>query len=180
MNSSLSSRASLLHAAAAELRTLGRRDIGNNPLFSHDIQELDGFQLAFMDPARFRELCMRCGVDPESSEAIMMQARMATRAHVHNAGDSLFLPLGPSEGFDDSEGGTYMGPYHEGQGTSDLGYVPAKLGETFHVPAGQIHFFQPRPGATFSAIACVSPRIHQGGGVFDIKHLASDQITLNP
>jgi hypothetical protein len=166
MKTTPSPRESFLREAASDLARLpaGQKDIGRNPLFDRDIQELDGFNLAFMNPARFEELCARYGIDPDSSEAVMMQTRLATLPHLHEKGDSLFLPLGPEEGFKESAGGTYLGEPFE--------YIPAIPGQTFHVPAGQAHFFKPAPGANFSAIACVSPRIQRSDGSFDIRHVS--------
>jgi len=146
----------------------GRKNLGSNPIFSHRVQTLDGFRLGFMHPKAFRTLCKQHGLDPTVSEAILMQANRPTEPHVHAVGRSVFLPLGPEEGFAPCEGGTYMGPHTAGERRFELAFEPAEPGKAFVIDPGAIHFFTPGRGKEFSAIAFVSPRIQRDDGSFDI------------
>lgn len=157
-----------LRDALDTFKHLKGKGLGENPVFSHDLQHLDGFQLGFMEPTLFLELCDRHGLDPSLSEAIMMQADKQADPHVHLQGRGMFFPLGMDQGFPDSAGGTYMGDFVEGAPSAELSFVPAKEGQSFVVPPGKVHFFSPKEGSTFSAIAFVDPKIKQEEGVFDI------------
>lgn len=147
-----------------------KKDLGENGLFSENVQKLDGFTVGFMKSDTFQELTSKHGLDASDSEAILMQTTEMTDPHVHLKGESTFLPLGKEQGYSNSKGGTYVGNYMEGESSFSLAHVPAISGETFEVKAGTIHFFAPERGAKFSAIAFVSPRIKQEDGSFDMVH----------
>ena len=70
------------------------KDLGSNPVFSREVQVLDGFRLGFMEQGLFASLCEKHGLDAATTEAIFMQAERQTEPHVHEAGRSVFLPLG--------------------------------------------------------------------------------------
>lgn len=165
-----------LKEAAGLVAASRAKKLGEISLFSHDMQTLDGFRLGFMEPLMFEALCAKHGLSAEQSEAIFMQTDVITDPHVHLKGDSTFLPLGETEGYPDSRGGTYMGTYREDRIEQRLRHVPAHAGKTFRVPAGKVHFFAPAEGAEFSAIAFVSPRIKQSDGSFDMRHFSTPEI----
>ena len=154
-----------------------RKKLGTNPIFSHRVQELDGFRIGFMHPKMFQKLCRTHGLDPANCEAILMQADCQTEPHVHAAGRSVFLPLGPEEGFASCDGGTFVGPYHAGERRFALAFAPAEPGKSFVIDPGVIHFFTPGRGKEFSAIAFVSPRIQRDDGSFDITRFGKPTIT---
>lgn len=154
------------------------KNLGENSLFSRDVQTLDGFRVGFMEPLLFEELCAKHNLSAEQSEAILMQTDVMTDPHVHLKGESTFLPLGETEGFSDSRGGTFLGAYREDADEQKLLHVPAVPGKTFRVPAGNVHFFAPEEGTTFSAIAFVSPRIQQPDGSFDMRRFGKPEIDV--
>ena len=156
-----------------------RKNVGDNPIFSHRVQDLDGFRLGFMHPKAFETLCRKHGLDPSVSEAILMQAECPTQPHVHAVGRSVFLPLGSSEGFFPCLGGTFVGPYRDGERRFELTFQPARLAEEFTIDSGVIHFFTPGRGKTFSAIAFVSPRIQRDDGSFDITRFTEPSVTAS-
>lgn len=165
-----------LKDAAKRIAASRAKNLGENPLFPRDVQTLDGFRVGFMEPLLFEELCVKHNLSAEQSEAILMQTDVITDPHVHLKGESVFLPLGETEGYPDSRGGTFLGAYREGADEQRLRHVPAKPGKTFRVPAGKVHFFAPKEGGTLSAIAFVSPRIQQPDGSFDMRHFTSPVI----
>jgi hypothetical protein len=160
-----------LSQVADQLRQLpaSRRALGANPLFTN-VQKLDGFDVGFMSDEQLEAL----GIDPETTEVIMMHTVRATTPHVHGMGNSVFMPLGARDGFPESGGGTYLGPYKEGSDKFKLDFVPAVEGETFDVAPGTVHFFSPEEAQCLDAIAVVSPRIKQGDGSFDITRFRNN------
>lgn len=155
-----------------------RRNLGENPVFSRDVQVLDGFRLGFMSPCLFATLCRKYGLDASASEAILMQADRLSDPHVHSRGKGCFLPLGAQEGFEDC-GGAYLGPYHPGEQRFALTFEAAQPGRPFTIDPGVIHFFTPGRGLLFSAIAFVSPRIQQPDGSFDIIRFGRPAISVD-
>ena len=153
-----------------------KKDLGLTPVFNSEVQELDGFRVGFMLPLLFDSLCKKYGLDPDSSEAILMQADCHTTPHVHAVGKSVFLPLGIQDGFTEG-GGTYMGPYTPGNSRFDLAFEPATPGTPFSIDPGVIHFFTPGSGSRLSALAFVSPRIRKDDGNFDITHFSQATIS---
>jgi hypothetical protein len=130
-----------------------------------------------MIPQLLATLCKKYGLDPNVSEAILMQADRCTEPHVHLAGRSVFLPLGPEEGFGQCTGGTYVGLYRSGERRFDLTLEPAIPRKPFVIEPGVMHFFTPGSGDMFSAIAFVSPRIQCDDGSFDILRLGQPSIS---
>lgn len=169
-------KSAFLRRVADMLTQGGGKNLGSNPVFSHDLQELDGFRLGFMEPALFLQLCKEFDLDPEISEAILMQTDQPTEPHVHLQGDSVFLPLGAEHGFPHSSGGTYLGEYDLSAEFFMLDYVAAHPGQPFEVSPGTIHFFAPDKGACFTAIAFVQPRIKDANGGFDIKRFSAPKV----
>lgn len=152
------------------------KDLSENMVFCDDIQRLDGFDIGFMEPSLFKHLCKKHGLDPETSEAIMMQTENMTEPHVHMRGESVFLPLGEAEGYAKSRGGTYLGSYFADDKNFELDYVPAQSLEPFQIAPGMIHFFAPEKGAKFTAIAFVNPKIKSNDGNFDIMRFEQPKI----
>lgn len=152
-----------------------RKNLGENPMFSRDVQTLDSFRLGFMRPCLFATLCRKYGLDAQASEAILMQADRLSDPHVHSRGKGFFLPLGAQEGFEDC-GGAYLGPCRPAEQRFELTFEAAQPGRFFTIEPGVIHFFTPGQGSLFSAIAFVSPRIQQPDGSFDILRFGSPSI----
>ena len=172
---------SFLYTAAAMATLVGptRKDLGRNPVFSRDVQELDGFKIGFMKDGVFERLCKNIGLDAGTSEAILMQATRPTEPHVHQAGDSAFLPLGAPHGYPNSRGSTYIGEYRPDASELELNRLPAIQGIPFRIPPGMVHFFAPEKDACFTALAFVSPKIQRESGNFDIAHLPGHTLSLD-
>ncbi len=156
-----------------------RKALGSNPLFSSNVQTLDGFQIGFMSPRILASLCAKHGLDPAICEVVLMQAERCTEPHVHFAGRSIFLPLGSDEGFERCVGGTYTGPYNPGEQRFELTFEPAVPGKPFIIDPGVLHFFTPGSGDRFSAIAFVAPRIRHDDGSFDIMRFGAPSFSFD-
>ena len=153
-------------------------NLGSNTVFP-GVQTLDGFLLGFMHPEYFRSMCRKHGLDPKTSEAVMMQADHSTDPHVHVVGRSVFLPLGIDDGFADCAGGTFLGPYDPRGRRFELTFEPAQAGEPFVIEPGVIHFLTPGEGSRFSARAGGAPCILKNDGSFDILRLGPPFIRVD-
>ena len=130
-------------------------------------QSLLGFKIGWALPSLVEKLHLDHGIDPASSEVIMMQANDLTECHLHQTGASTFLVLGEQHGVPDPKGGTYLADQDHNRGEQVLTLHPHMTGEIFTVSAGRIHAFMAEPGGSLSLIGIVSPKIRTGNE-FDV------------
>jgi hypothetical protein len=77
-----------------------------------DWHSLLGFRIGWLQEPFLTHLCSKMCIDPKEVEVVLMHATGKTECHLHEHGESTFMTLGLSYGFEDATGGILTNTYN--------------------------------------------------------------------
>ncbi len=155
-----------------------KKDLGENPFFTHDIHERQGCRVGYMQPDLFTELCAKYKLNPDTIEVLFAQIHARTTPYVPLASGLVYMPLNERHGYRNSKGGIYKGQYHGREPAYELSYTSARSHKLMRVYPKDLVFLKPEENAVLSAIVFVSPKMKKEDGFHHMLHFPGSLVSV--